>query len=327
MQISFPHIFKELNDNEFNDIALSIYKYQRENISVYSEYCNLLKNKKEPNNYREIPFLPISFFKTHTVVTEKAKVEKTFLSSGTTQETRSKHHVRSLALYKQSFCKGFEIFYGNPENYCFIALVPSYMENENSSLIHMIDFFIKKSKYIESGYYLGHNDNLKSVLTHLNKTKTPAILFGVTYALLDLAESSCLDLRNIIIMETGGMKGRRKELTKKEIHKTLKKFFGVQNIHSEYGMTELLSQAYSKGNNVFSCPPWMKILIRDAQDPFSWSSNAKTGGINVIDLANIYSCSFIETQDLGKIFDNGDFEIIGRFDNSDIRGCNLLTEL
>jgi hypothetical protein len=327
MQISFPHIFKHLNDNEFNDIALSIYKYQRENVPVYSEYCNLLKNKKEPTNYREIPFLPISFFKTHSVIAEKAGVEKTFLSSGTTQEVKSKHHIHSLALYEQSFCKGFEMFYGNPEKHCFIALVPSYMENESSSLLHMIDFFIQKSKYTESGYYLGHNDNLKSILIQLNKAKIPTILFGVTYALLNFAESSHLDLRNITIMETGGMKGKRKELTKEEIHKTLKESFGVQNIHSEYGMTELLSQAYSKGNNVFSCPPWMKILTRDAQDPFSWSANTKTGGINVIDLANVYSCSFIETQDLGKIFDNGDFEIIGRFDNSDIRGCNLLTEL
>jgi hypothetical protein len=327
MQISFPHIFKQLNDNEFNDIALSIYKYQRANVPVYSEYCNLLKNKKEPKNYKEIPFLPISFFKTHLVAADKIEVEKTFLSSGTTQETRSKHHVHSLGLYELSFTKGFEMFYGNPENYCFIALVPSYMENENSSLLHMIDFFIRKSKHPESGYYMNHNDDLESILTRLNKTKTPTILFGVTYALLDFAESSNINLENIIIMETGGMKSRRKELTKKEIHTKLKKSFGVDNIHSEYGMTELLSQAYSKGNNVFSCPPWMKILTRDAQDPYSWSSEAKTGGINVVDLANIYSCSFIETQDLGKIFDNGDFEILGRFDNSDIRGCNLLTEL
>lgn len=323
----YASIFNISNEQMFNEIALRTFDFQLKNCGVYSEYCHTLKKTNTPTHYAEIPFLPISFFKTHDVLERNAQSEITFSSSGTTGDIRSRHQVKNIALYESSFTKSFELHYGEPEDFCFVALLPSYIENEGSSLLYMVNQFIKKSTHPYSGYYLSHKGDLMPRLQELNDKKVPTILLGVTYALMDFSEENPLPLKNIIIMETGGMKGKRKELTKEEVHLLLKKSFGVDTIHSEYGMTELLSQAYSKGNNVFSCPPWMKILTRDTQDPFSPVAKNRAGGINVIDLANIHSCSFIETQDLGKVFDNGDFEIIGRFDHSDIRGCNLLTEL
>jgi len=269
-------------------------------------------------------FLPIEFFKTEQIICQGQAIEEIFLSSGTTGE-QSKHLVSNIELYKSSFQKAFQLFYGDITDYCILALLPSYKEREGSSLIYMVDDLIKKSKHPQSNYYLNNYEELATTLKGLENKKQKTILFGVTYALLDLAEVFPQKLEHAIIMETGGMKGQRKELLKEEIHSILKHSFATENIHSEYGMTELLSQGYSKGNNIFKTPPWMKILTRDVNDPLSIINN-KTGGINVIDLANIYSCPFIATQDLGRTFDDGSFSVLGRFNNADVRGCNLLVQ-
>jgi len=272
----------------------------------------------------DIPFLPVELFKTHAIKTGGFKAQKTFLSSGTTGMSQSKHFVKDVSLYELSYLNAFKHFYGAIEEYCVLGLLPSYLEREGSSLIYMVDDLIKKSKSSESGFFLDNHKELIEILAKNIRNKQKTILFGVSFALLDLAESCQIDLSDvIIIMETGGMKGRRKELTRDELHGIYKESFKVSEIHSEYGMTELLSQAYSKGNGVFKTPEWMKILIRDVNDPFHFLEDNNTGGINVIDLANINSCSFIATQDLGKCTDEG-FEVLGRFDNSDLRGCNLL---
>lgn len=309
---------------------MAIFKYQATENEVYRRYIQSLKiNIDTVTELEQIPFLPIEFFKTHKIITnykQQIPSSKLFASSGTTG-IQSKHYISDISIYEKSYQKTFEYFYGNIQEYCILALLPSYLEREGSSLIYMIDDLIKKSKHPESSFYLHNYDELLLKLQQLKKQKI--ILIGVTYALLDLAErlNSLLiraDFNNLIIMETGGMKGKRNELVREELHKILCESFGLDIIHSEYGMTELLSQAYSKGNGIFNCPPWMKILIRDINDPFAILSNNKTGGINVIDLANINSCSFIATQDLGKSFPDNSFEVLGRFDNSDIRGCNLL---
>ena len=318
-------IFNISTEDEFNNLALKIFKHQFENNPVYRSFCDLLyKHPSDVRSINEIPFLPIQFFKSHNVLSNINTVEKTFSSSGTTGSITSKHHVTDLNIYKESFTKGFECFYGSIEDYVILALLPSYLEREGSSLIYMVEDFIKTSKHPESGFYLNNLSELNETLTVLDKKGKKILLIGVSFALLDLVESYQFQLKNTVIMETGGMKGRRKELVRDELHTILKQGFGVNTIHSEYGMTELLSQAYSKGNGVFECPKWMKILTRDTEDALTILPQQQNGGVNVIDLANINSCSFIATQDLGKVHLDGTFEIIGRFDNSDIRGCNLM---
>jgi phenylacetate-coenzyme A ligase PaaK-like adenylate-forming protein len=318
-------IFNIKTEQEFSTMALEIFKFQFKNNKVYRSFCDLLnKHPSDVKSIEEIPFLPIQFFKTHKVLSSKDSIKKTFESSGTTGNITSKHYVTDLEIYKQSFRKGFKQFYGNIEDYVVLGLLPSYLERDNSSLIFMINDMIIKSKQLESGFYLNNISQLKTVLDELEIKEKKVILIGVSFALLDLVEEFQFQLKNTIIMETGGMKGRRKELIREELHKKLKKGFGVDVIHSEYGMTELLSQTYSKGNSIFKTPSWMKVLTRDTEDALTIQDTGKTGGINIIDLANINSCAFIATQDLGRVYADGSFEVIGRFDNSDIRGCNLM---
>ena len=318
------NIFTIKNLVQFQDLALKAFGFQAENNPVYKEYLfHLGKNVSSVKTIEDIPFLPIEFFKTHPVIVESKTPSKKFFSSGTTGK-RSMHLIHDLDVYEKSFITTFENKYGKTEDLCILALLPTYLENESSSLVYMVDYLIKKSNNRDSGFYLDNLNQLAKKIQSLEKARTKCILFGVSYALIDLAEQFPMQLKNTIIMETGGMKGTRKELTKNELHQFLCERFGVQSIHSEYGMTELLSQAYSNGQGNFFTPPWMKILIRDTYDPFTYLEKGKSGGINVIDLANIYSCPFIETKDLGKINRDGSFQIIGRFDYSDIRGCNLL---
>ena len=318
-------IFKIKTEKEFENLALQIFNFQFKNNTVYRSFCDLLyKHPSDVKTINDIPFLPIQFFKTHKILSSKEPIQTTFTSSGTTGNITSKHYVTHLKTYSQSFTNGFQQFYGNMEDYVILALLPSYLEREGSSLIYMVNAMISMSKHKESGFYLNNLKELKDTLIKLDSEDKKVLLIGVSFALLDLVESYQFKLKNTIIIETGGMKGRRKELIREELHKQLKDSFGVENIHSEYGMTELLSQAYSKGNGVFNCPNWMKILTRDTEDALSINSFEKAGGINIIDLANINSCSFIATQDLGRVNKNGSFEIVGRFDNSDIRGCNLM---
>jgi len=323
--ISKDAIFNIKNNAEFEALALDVFRFQFENNRVYRSFCDLLyKHPSDVKNITEIPFLPIQFFKTREVLSSQNTVEKTFTSSGTTGSITSKHFVTDLSIYEESYLKGFEHFYGNIEDYVVLALLPSYLEREGSSLIYMVDDLIQKSKHPESGFYLNNLEDLSKTLNKLEANGQKTLLIGVSFALLDLVEQFQFNLKHTIVMETGGMKGRRKEIIRQELHDKLKKGFGINQIHSEYGMTELLSQAYSKGNGIFECPPWMKIITRDTEDALTLLPQNKTGGINIIDLANINSCSFIATQDLGKSSENGRFEIIGRFDNSDIRGCNLM---
>jgi hypothetical protein len=267
--------------------------------------------------------LPISFFKDHAVKSTEFKPQLVFESSGTTQTTTSRHYVKDAGIYEESFIKGFELFYGDTKAYCILGLLPSYLGRSNSSLVYMVDKLMQLSGHSFNGFYLHNYEELFNTLRELESNKQPVILFGVTYALLDFAEAFTMKFEHTTIIETGGMKGRKREMTRQEVHALLKKQFGVKHIHSEYGMTELLSQAYSKGDGVFSCPPWMKILVRDEDDPFEIKQDGR-GIINVVDLANIYSCSFIATDDAGVLHDDGGFEVLGRVDNSDIRGCSLL---
>lgn len=321
-------IFEIKTEKDFNAVALSVFKYQRVNNSVYKQYVSTLSiYDSDINHYSQIPFLPIEFFKSKEVVCS-AITQKTvcFTSSGTTAQITSKHYVNDINVYETSFMKGFDLFYGNPSEYCILALLPNYLERTGSSLVYMFDRLIKESAHPMSGFYLHNMDDLIATIETLKQQKQKTILLGVTYALLDLADKKIELSEDFIVMETGGMKGKRQEMIKEELHSLLKKNLKISTIHSEYGMTELLSQAYSKENGLFTCPPWMKILIRDTNDPFYFYSNQKSGGVNVIDLANIYSCSFIETKDLGRTHNNNTFEIIGRFDNSDIRGCNLMIQ-
>jgi hypothetical protein len=318
-------LFNIQSSQDFQKVALAVFKYQFEHNTIYRSFCDLLYiHPSDVHSVEEIPFLPIQFFKSHTVITKSDPIDITFSSSGTSGDVTSKHHVTELSIYEKSFRKGFDNFYGNIEEYTVLALLPSYLEREGSSLIYMVDDLIKHSKKPNSGFYLNNHEELHNLLIKLDTKGEKTLLIGVSFALLDLVEKYSFSLQNTIIMETGGMKGRRKELIRSQLHTLLSKGFGVDYIHSEYGMTELLSQAYSKGDGVFECPPWMQILMRDTGDPLTILTHEKTGGINVIDLANINSCSFIATQDLGKTFADGTFEILGRFDNSDIRGCNLM---
>lgn len=318
-------IFSIQNNKEFVKTALKIFRFQHENNEVYRKFCDFLNvDPTQIKTLEQIPFLPIQFFKSEKVLSNKNPIEITFTSSGTTGNQTSSHFVTDVSIYEQSYLQGISQFYGNIENYAVLALLPSYLEREGSSLIYMVEDLIRKSNNPESGFYLHNYDELIQKLIRLDNSGQNIILIGVTYALLDLVEKQQFHLKNTIIMETGGMKGKRKEMIREELHSVLQKGFGVDAIHSEYGMTELLSQAYSLGNGIFDCPNWMRILIRDTEDALTFIENGKTGGINVIDLANINSCSFIATQDLGKKYDNGSFEVLGRFDNSDIRGCNLM---
>ncbi len=318
-------IFDIKNDAEFEMLALSIFDYQMESNSIYAPYAALILKGKAPNNIFEIPFFPISFFKTEQIICQGRALEEVFLSSGTSGD-QSKHLVSDISLYRESYLKAFELFYGDITQYCILSLLPNYREREGSSLIYMVDDLISKSKHEQSGFYLNDYESLSMRLQKLEKEGQKTILFGVSYALLDLAEQFPQKLEHTLIIETGGTKGKRKEMLKEELHQNLKAAFSLDVIHSEYGMSELLSQSYSNGEGIFKSPPWKKILIRDPNDPLSIIGDNKTGGINNIDLANIYSCPFIATQDLGKTFEDGTFIVLGRFDNSDLRGCNLLLQ-
>jgi len=323
--ISTHDIFTSSNQKQFDKMALKVFRFQYENNLVYREFCDFLKTEvQKVKTIQQIPFLPIQFFKSHSVVSNTNPIQTTFTSSGTTGMVTSKHLVTNVSIYEESYRKGFSQFYGNIEDYVVLALLPSYLEREGSSLIHMVDDLIQLSNHPDSGFYLNNYDELIEKIIQLDQSGQNVILIGVTYALLDVIEKHSFQLENTIIMETGGMKGKRKEMIREELHQQLCNGFGVESIHSEYGMTELLSQAYSLGEGVFECPSWMQISIRDTEDALSYVREGKTGGINVIDLANINSCSFIATQDLGKKYSNGSFEVLGRFDHSDIRGCNLM---
>ena len=323
--MDYTSIFDINSEAAFTKKALELFKFQFEENPVYRSFCDLLyKHPSDVQKLEDIPFLPIEFFKTHKVVSSTKEIQHTFTSSGTTGSEVSQHHVADLNLYRTSFQKGFSHVYGNIEDYTVLALLPSYLEREGSSLVYMVEDMIQESKHPKSGFYLNDLGALKQTLLELEENGQKTILIGVSYALLDLVEFYQFDLKHTIIMETGGIKGRRKELIKSELHAILKKGFGLKKIHSEYGMTELLSQAYSKGEGLFSTPPWMKVFIRDPEDALSILPADKSGGINIIDLANVHSCAFIATQDLGKIHENGTFEVLGRFDQSDIRGCNLM---
>ncbi|PJJ79607.1 LuxE/PaaK family acyltransferase [Mucilaginibacter auburnensis] len=325
MKPGLEEIFSISNAVQFERAALQVFKYQANHCQVYSDFIRGLSvDSSKIQQVEQIPFLPISFFKNHTVKSDDKDADTVFTSSGTTGMITSRHYVSDVSWYEESFRNAFELFYGNIKNYTVLALLPSYLEREGSSLIYMAADLIKGSCNPYSGFYLYNHEELYQQLLKQQRAGKPTLLIGVTFALLDFVEAYQLNFPELIIMETGGMKGRRKEMIREELHNILCNGFGVEQIHSEYGMTELLSQAYSKGDGLFACPPWMKILIRDTNDPLSLIPSNKTGGINVIDLANINSCSFIATQDLGKLHAEGEFEVLGRFDNSDIRGCNLL---
>lgn len=319
-------VFAITNEKELSLIALEVFQFQFENNPVYQDYCEAVG--RTPGRVKKIsgvPFLPISFFKTHRIETTAFNAGLLFKSSGTTGMVTSSHYVKDAAIYRESFMKGFAKFYGDVNDYCIIGLLPSYLERGNSSLVYMVNHLIKKSGHENSGFYLDEFEKLDTSLKRLEASGQKTILIGVTYALLDFGNRYPQQLSNTIIMETGGMKGRGKEMTKAELYGHLKESFGVAHIHSEYGMTELLSQAYGI-DGIMSCPPWMQIVLRDETDPFEiyGLSETNSGAINIIDLANLYSCSFIATDDMGKIYTDGRFEVLGRMDNSDIRGCSLM---
>lgn len=319
-------VFAHHNEKEFASIALEVYHFQYLNNPVYHAYCSGTGRTPETvRQLKQIPFLPISLFKTHRVETTPWNAGLIFRSSGTTGTTTSSHYVKNPAVYQQSFMTGFKQFYGAPEDYCIIGLLPSYLDRGDSSLVYMVDALIKKSGHVQSGFYLSDFEKLAFTLDELERKGQASLLIGVTYALLDFGARFPKQLKHCTVMETGGMKGRRRELTRAELYESLRSAFGINEVHSEYGMTELLSQAYAI-NGIFKTPPWMKVLLRDETDPFLVSGQEQigySGAINVIDLANIYSCSFIETADTGKFSEDG-FEVLGRLDHSDIRGCSLM---
>ena len=320
-----PDIFSIQTDADFVQAALQTFGYQYQHNQVYQRFCTLLgRTPDKVRQLTDIPFLPIEFFKSEAVYCGNERPTTVFTSSGTTGSQTSRHYVKDLAVYQQSFRQGFADFYGNIEEYTVLALLPSYLERTGSSLITMVADLIERSSSADSGFYLNEYDLLAEKLTSLDHSGRKVLLIGVSFALLDLVETHRFQLKNTIVMETGGMKGRRKELIREELHAILCEGFGVEHIHSEYGMTELLSQAYSAGSGLYESVRWLKVLIRDTNDALSYQRPLKTGGINLIDLANIHSCSFIATQDLGRLHPDGKFEVLGRFDNADIRGCNLL---
>ncbi len=320
-------IFEEHNNDSFLQLALDIFQYQYENNSFYRTFVEGCKvNPKLIKQLSDIPFLPVELFKSNEIKTGDFQEQAVFLSSGTTGSVSSKHFVKELDLYEESFIRTFRFFYGEPEEFVFLALLPSYLERSGSSLIYMMEKMISESKDLRSGFFLNEFDKLKSLLMKLRAENKNVVLIGVTYALLDFADQYSLSFPELNVMETGGMKGKRKEMIRAEVHEKLKPAFGVKSIHSEYGMTEMLSQAYSKGDGIFHTPPWMRILIREMNDPLQSAEMGKSGAVKAIDLANLDSCAFIATQDLGIAHSPTSFEIIGRFDFSDIRGCNLMVE-
>jgi phenylacetate-coenzyme A ligase PaaK-like adenylate-forming protein len=319
-------IFTITSPQSFEEKALELFRYQATNCTIYKNYIELIKvDPASIQSLEKIPFLPIEFFKSHTVKSGEWNEVITFTSSGTTNQTNpSRHFVRDLSIYEMSFIKAFDLFYGKASDMVILALLPSYLERTGSSLIFMADHLIKSSSDPRSGFFLNEFEKLAHILKEAKEEGKPCLLLGVTFGLLDFAEQFSLDLTGITIMETGGMKGRREEWTRQQVHAFLQEKWKVEKIHSEYGMTELLSQAYSKGDGIFECPPWMKVLHRETTDPFAISSAAGSGGLNVIDLANIDSCAFIATQDLVRLHPNQSFEVLGRFDHAEVRGCNLL---
>lgn len=320
-------IFSIANEQSFEEHALAIFKHQSTHCAVYKSYLyHLGVDADQVKQVADIPYLPIAFFKSHEVISETKTPEIVFSSSGTTGMIQSKHLVTDLKIYRDSFNLAFQQFYGNVSDTCLLALLPSYLEREGSSLIYMVDELLAQSQHPSSGYFLHNHEELFQTLMTLRAKQQKTVLIGVTYALLDFLEAHQLHYPELIVMETGGMKGKRKEMVREELHQVLKAGFGVSAIHSEYGMTELLSQAYSYGEGIFNCPPWMKIVLRDTNDPLSLITGQQTGGINIIDLANVNSCSFLATQDLGRVYADGSFEVLGRFDQADIRGCNLLVQ-
>ena len=324
MDSQWNHKIFGVTDSDFELAALSVYRYQYENNEIYRQFSSALsKNPLSVKGADQIPFLPVSFFKSHKVVTSLFEPETVFESSGTTTTINSRHYVKDILLYEQSFIEGFRRSYGEINDWCVIGLLPSYLEKGNSSLVYMVDKLIKLSEHPDSGFYLYDFNRLRETLSILETKGQKTLLIGVTYALLNFAESYPIKLKQTVVMETGGMKGRREELLRDEVHKRLCSAFEVGNIHSEYGMTELLSQAYSSGKGIFNCPPWMKVFVRDEEDPLTIRRFGK-GVINVVDLANVHSCSFIATDDAGNVFTDGGFEILGRTDGSDLRGCSLL---
>ncbi|MDN3691535.1 acyl transferase [Chryseobacterium tructae] len=323
-------IFNIQTEQDFLNASLKTFRYQYENVEIYRKFVDYLNiNPDEIDDLSKIPFLPIEMFKNHQILDKNVKTDLYFQSSGTTQMNLSKHFIADTDLYEESIYKSFEQFIGKPEDFIFLGLLPSYLERQNSSLIYMVDYLMKKSNKPENGYFLYNHADLFDLLSQLQNKKV--ILFGVSFALLDFldychserSEETLSILENLVVIETGGMKGRKEEMTKDELLKILQDGFKTDKIYSEYSMTELLSQAYSLGNNEYQCPNWMRIKIRNAEDPFSYEKEGRTGAINIIDLANIHSCSFIATQDLGKIVGNK-FQVLGRIDHSDIRGCSLL---
>ena len=326
--MNFSHknrLFNITSNREFEEIALETHQYQIKNNPIYSKFSSLILKDKKPKTLNDIPFLPIDFFKSEKIISKNKKSQIIFQSSGSSG-IRSKHYVADLNLYEKSFMKNFSKIYGDIKNTCIIGILPSYTENGDSSLIYMVNTLIMHSTNSYSGFYNNNFEKLSKVIKKQEINSNKIIIIGVTYALIDFAKDFSRPLKNTIIIETGGMKGKRKELLKEELHIILKKAFHLKNIHSEYGMTELLSQAYSKEKGIFSPPNWMKIIIRDINDPLTILGHNKSGGVNIIDLANIHSCSFIATQDLGIKLDNHRFKINGRFTNADLRGCNLLVE-
>jgi hypothetical protein len=317
----------QCDDSNFEALALSVFQFQYNHVAIYKAYCNLMgKTPETVTEVKQIPFLPIQFFKTQKVIADGCTEQVVFESSGTTNSINSKHFVTQTGLYQKSFLNCFTQQYGNPNMYCIIGLLPSYLERGNSSLVYMVDYLINHSQHKHSGFYLNNFSDLQEVLQQNESIGQPTLLFGVTYALLDFAEAFPMPLQHTTIIETGGMKGRKKELLRAEVHQILQNQFKLNTVHSEYGMTELLSQAYSTGKGIFTCPAHMRILLREEDDPTTLKEPAalQTGCINIIDLANLYSCSFIATDDVGKLYENGQFEVTGRLQNSDIRGCGLM---
>lgn len=315
------------NPADFQQVALAVFHYQLSHNEVYSTYCRHLDvDPAKVKAVGQIPFLPISFFRTHRIISKGMEAKLVFESSGTTSSAPSRHYVAEPAIYQESFSAAFRLVYGQAEAYCILALLPAYLERAHSSLVYMADHLIRQSKHPQSGFYLYSHDALHETMKQLRHKGQPTLLLGVTFALLDLEAHYPIAFPELTLIETGGMKGRRREMVRAEVHQILSTAFAVAQVHSEYGMTELLSQAYSTGKGLFRPPPWMRVLVRDVNDPLQLIGTGKTGGINIIDLANIHSCAFIATQDLGKVYQDGSFEVLGRFDHSDVRGCNLLVD-
>lgn len=321
----------DVQEENFEHLAVRIFQFQCSLNPLYHDYCRTLQVSVESvEHIRQIPFLPIQFFKSKKITTTQFEPEMVFESSGTTGSVNSKHIIKDIELYEESLVKNIETIYGNIQEYCVLGLLPSYLERSNSSLVWMVKKLIDKSIYPQSGFHLTDFKNLYNILLQNEKDSIPTLLIGVTYALLDFFEKHPMRLSHTIVMETGGMKGRKTEMTRNAVHRRIQELASVDDVHSEYGMTELLSQAYAKKGGIFSCPSWMKVVLRKEDDPFdicypgSMAENYCTGAINVIDLANLYSCSFIATDDVGKLYNDGKFEVLGRLDNSDIRGCSLM---